>query len=87
MHALVLHVTVHDEEAARRALENEVVPRAKQARGFVGGYWLGLPGAKGLSVLLFDSQDAARTMAEYVQPPGDQVTFDSLEVAEVVAQA
>lgn len=87
MHALVLNVTVHDREAGTRALENQVVPRAKQARGFVGGYWLAMSGGKGLSVLLFETQDAARTMAEYAQPPGDFISFDSLEVAEVVAQA
>lgn len=87
MHALVLHVTLHDRDAAARALESEVVPRAKQARGFVAGYWLAMAGGKGISVLVFDSHDAARTMAEYAQPPGDFITFDSLEVGEVVARA
>jgi hypothetical protein len=87
MYAVVLHVTIHDQAAGERALKNEVVPRASQARGFVAGYWLAMAGGKGLSILVFDSQDAARTMAEYAQPPGDFITFDSLEVAEVVAQA
>lgn len=87
MHAVVLNVTVHDREASTRALENQVVPRAKHARGFLAGYWLAMSGGKGLSVLLFETQDAARAMAEYAQPPGDFISFDSLEVAEVVAQA
>ena len=87
MHAVVLNVTVHDREAGERALREQVVPRTSQARGFVAGYWLAMPGGKGLSVLVFDSQDAARTMAEQAQPPGDFVTFDSLELAEVVAEA
>jgi hypothetical protein len=87
MHAVVLNVTVHDREAGERALREEVVPQTSQARGFVAGYWLAMPGGRGLSLLVFDSQDAARTMAEQAQPPGDFVSFDSLELAEVVAQA
>jgi hypothetical protein len=87
MYAVILHVTIHDPDAAARALQDEVVPRVAQARGFVTGYWLALSGGKGLSVVVFDSQDAARTMAEYAEPPGDFLTFDSLEVAEVAAHA
>jgi hypothetical protein len=87
MHAVVVKVTVHDREAATRALNNQVVPRASEARGFVAGYWVGLPNGKGVSMVVFDSQDSARTMAEQIQPPGDFVTFDSVEVGEVVANA
>jgi hypothetical protein len=87
MHAVVLNVTIHDPEAAGRALRNEVVPRASQARGFVAGYWLAMPDGTGTSILVFDSQDAASAMAEQAQPPGDFVTFDRLEIAEVVASA
>jgi len=87
MHAVVVKATVHDREAATRALTEQVVPRASQARGFVAGYWVGLPNGNGVSVVVFDSQDSARTMAEQVRPPGDFVTFDSVEVGEVVASA
>lgn len=87
MHAVVVNVTVHDREAATRALNDQVVPRASQARGFVAGYWLALPNGKGSSVVVFDSQDAARTVAEELQPGGEFVTFDSVEVAEVMASA
>lgn len=87
MHAVVVSVTVHDREAATRALEKEVVPRISQARGFIAGYWLALPNGKGSSVTVFDSQDAARTVAEQLQPPGDFVTFDSVEVGQVIANA
>jgi hypothetical protein len=87
MHAVVLNVTVHDREAGGRALRDQVVPRASQARGFVAGYWLAMPGGKGLSVVVFDSQDAASALAEQMEPPGDFVTFDQLEIAEVVANA
>jgi hypothetical protein len=87
MYAVIVKVTVHDREAATRELNEQVVPRASQARGFVAGYWVGLPEGKGVSVVVFDSQDAARTMAEQIQAPGDFVTFDSIEVGEVVASA
>jgi hypothetical protein len=86
MHAVVISVSVRDREAAGRALKEEVVPRISQARGFVAGYWLSMPDGRGLSVVVFDSQDAARTMAEQV-PSGQFVTFDSVEVAEVAASA
>jgi hypothetical protein len=87
MHAVVLTVTVHDREAGARVLRDQVVPQVSQARGFVAAYWLAMPGGKGLSVTVFDSQDAASAMAEQAQPPGDFVTFDRLEIAEVVASA
>jgi hypothetical protein len=85
MHAVVIRVSVRDREAAARALD-AVVPRVAQARGFVAGYWLSMPDGKGLSVIVFDSQDSARTMAEQI-PSGEFVTFDSIEVAEVAASA
>lgn len=87
MHAVVVNVTVNDRDAAQRQLNEQVVPRASQARGFVAGYWVALPDGKGVSVVVFDSQDSARTMAEQLQPPGEFVTFDSIEVGEVVANA
>jgi hypothetical protein len=85
MHAVVTSVTVRDREGAAEALK-EMVPRVSQARGFVAGYWLSMPDGKGLSVLVFDSQDAARTVAEQIGP-GEFVDFESIEVAEVAASA
>ena len=87
MHAVVVNVTVNDRDAATSSLHEEVVPRVKQAPGLVAGYWVALPNGKGVSVIVFESEDAARAVAEQVQPPGDFVTFDSVEVAEVVASA
>ena len=87
MHAVVVNTTVHDREAATRTLNSQVVPRLSEARGFVAGYWVALPNGKGTSVAVFDSQDAARTVAEALAPSGDFVTFDSVEVGEVVARA
>ena len=86
MYAVVIRVTVRNREAAGRGLIEEAVPRVSKARGFVAGYWLSMPDGKGLSITVFDSQDAARTMAEGIPTP-EYVTFDSVEVAEVVASA
>jgi hypothetical protein len=88
MHAVVVNVTVHDREAATAQLDNVVVPGVSQAPGFVAGYWVALAGGKGTSVVAFDSEDAARTASEQLQaPPGGFVTFDSVEVGEVVGHA
>ena len=42
---------------------------------------------RGTAVVVFESEDAARSAAAEAQPPGDLMTFDSVEVGEVVANA
>jgi hypothetical protein len=86
MHAVVTRVTIHDPEAAQTALENEVVPRVSGAPGFVAGYWVRLGENKGSAVIVFESEDAARTAAGQIQAP-EPVSFDSVEVGEVAANA
>jgi hypothetical protein len=89
MHAVVVRVTVNDREAATKALRGEVVPRVSQAPGFVAGYWTrSEDGPDGLSMILFESEDAARAAAERI-PQGipDAVTLDSVEIREVVENA
>jgi hypothetical protein len=52
----------------------------------VAGYWVRLAEGKGTSIVVFESEEAARAMAEQVTPPPDgSVTADSVEVGEVVA--
>jgi hypothetical protein len=87
MHAVVVNVTVNDRDAARVELRDQVVPQVSGAPGFVTGYWVGLDGGRGTSVVVFDSEAAARSAAAQAQAPGDFVTFDSVEVGEVVANA
>jgi hypothetical protein len=87
MHAVVLNVTVNDRDAATAALRDQVVPSVSGSPGFVAGYWVGLPGGRGTSVVVFESEEAATTAAAQAQPPGEFVTFDSVEVGEVVASA
>jgi hypothetical protein len=87
MHAVVVRVTVKDAERAQEELQNTVVPRASQAPGFVAGYWT-RSGNNGLSMIVFESEDAARQMAERVpQMVPEFVTFEDAEVREVVGHA
>ena len=91
MHALVVHVSIepgHDEEG-KAQLETNVVPRVKDTPGVVGGYWTqSADGEHGLSLVLFENEQAAKAGAEMAQntPRPDFVTFDKVEVCEVVAQ-
>jgi hypothetical protein len=89
MHAVVVRVSISDTEAAQKALDEVVVPRVSQSPGFVAGYWTrSEDGSNGQSMLVFESEDAARTVAERMGsnvPEG--VTLESADVREVVASA
>lgn len=89
MHAVVVNVTIKDFEGGQRMLESEVVPRVKQAPGFVTGYWTRGEADSGMSMLVFESEEAATGAAEFIrsQPGTDAVTLDNIEVREVVASA
>jgi hypothetical protein len=87
MYAVVLNVTVTDADAATAALRDEVVPQVSRTPGFVAGYWLRLDRRRGTALVVFESEDAARAAAAEAQPPDDLMTFNSVEVGEVVANA
>ena len=87
MHAVVLNVTVNDADAAPAALRDQVVPQVSGTPGFVAGYWVGLDEGRGTTVVVFESEGAARAAAAEAQSPGVFVTFDNVEVGEVVASA
>ena len=89
MHAVVVNVTLSDRQAAEQMLNQDVVPRVSQAPGFQAGYWTWKDNS-GLSMVIFDSEDAANQAANQVQQMVDNATAVSLigvEVREVVAQA
>jgi hypothetical protein len=87
MHAIVVRVTITEQDAALERLRSDVVPRVSQAPGFVNGYWLRKDNS-GLSVLLFDSEDAAKQASERVpENIAEGVTLEGVEMREVVAQA
>ena len=78
------------EDQARKVLQETIAPRARDA-GARAGYWLSAQGGRGVSVTVFDSEEAARHQADQLKvgetplgaPPG--VTFRTVEVREVLA--
>ena len=85
MHAVVVRVTVNDVESAQQVLREKTVPGVSQMPGLVAGYWT-RSGNSGLSMVVFDSEEAANTAGERVPSfIPDAVTLESVEVREVVA--
>ena len=88
MHAVVTRVSINDREAATNQLRENVVPGVSQAPGFVAGYWTRGDDGTGLSMVIFESEEAATNMSERVPSMvPDAVTLESVEVREVVANA
>jgi hypothetical protein len=88
MHAVVVRATIGDAEIAQKGLVEQVVPRVSNAPGLVAAYWTRSDDRKnGVSMIVFDSEDAARGAAEMIRssPPPETVTLDSIEVREVLA--
>ncbi len=91
MHAVIVTATIEPGHAqeVQAQLEATVLPRVKETPGLVTGYWTRSDdGQRGLSVVLFESEQAARAAAELPRsmPPRDFVTIDSVEVREVIAE-
>jgi hypothetical protein len=89
VHAVVVRLTIDDLDRDNQLLEKQVVPRATEAAGFVAGYWT-RSGNSGLSMVVYESEEAARAVAEQIQSmglPDDAITVDGVEVREVVASA
>jgi hypothetical protein len=92
MHAVVVKVNIGDPETAQQGLRDQVIPRVSQAPGFVAGYWTRSDdGHNGMSMIVFDSEEAARGAAKMIQGPEamrpETVTLESVEVREVVGNA
>jgi hypothetical protein len=94
MYGIIAQVKIDpaNEDVARKALLDVVVPTAKSMAGFTNGTWLrALEGDRGISVLLFESEQAALAAAERMRsegpPAGAPVTMESIDVFEVLAQA
>jgi hypothetical protein len=68
-------------------VQANVLPRARQAPGIASGFWMTDMAGATLNVLVFESEDAARSALEPVRtaprPPSMQV--ESVEVYEVLA--
>jgi Protein of unknown function (DUF3110) len=91
VHAVVVHVTISDFDRARQGLQEQIVPAVSQAPGFVAGYWTRSEDNRGVGMAMFESEDAARAVAQMMESQGvpdpDAVSMDSVEVNEVVAHA
>jgi hypothetical protein len=91
MHAVVIKVSIQDDETSLEYLRENIVPGVSQAPGFVAGYWVRLEGGdEGNAVVVFESEDAARAAAGRIREgvgsnPG--VTLKDVSVGEVVANA
>lgn len=87
MHAVVVEVAIKDEDKARAALSQQIVPGVRQLPGVQSGFWLEPKAGQGLSFVLFDSEqhakDAAATVRERVP---DFVDVRSVDVREVIEQ-
>jgi hypothetical protein len=87
MHAVVVTVTINDREAAESELRDQLVPWATHTPEFVTGYWT-IKDDNGLTMLMYESQDAANRMCEQVRSAfPSAVTLDNVEVREVAAHA
>ena len=73
--------------ASGHQVEANVVPRVREAPGIVSGFWMTDTAGATLNVMLFDTEDAARSAVEPARtaprPPSMQV--ESADVYEVLA--
>ena len=93
MFAVLIEVDVAgvDREAGLAVLREHVVPAIMSLPGFTSGTWLpGGPDGRGLSLTLWETEDAARDMAERFGPgssPAASASVVRCEVREVAATA
>ena len=85
MHAVVFEVDMKPEPTGDPDQELDgLVGFIKSLPGFVRGTWA-TDGARGLSFLVFDSEETARGLADSAfAPPDANVTFRSVVTYEVV---
>ena len=87
VYAVVETVTITDFDKARKELQT-MLPNIKQTPGFTGGYWLAPTNGTGMSVTVYETEDAANAVKEQMKPGtklNDYVTVATVEVREVVA--
>ncbi len=88
MHAIAIRVTLKDREKAEAKLREEIVPKVSGAPDFVAGYWTNPGGDKGIAMIVFESEEAATNVMNMIrETPNEYVTFDGIEIAEVIAHA
>ena len=88
MYAVVGRSTIGDFDQARKFLREEGIPRLSQMPGFVSGHWVRLGEDTGASMIIFETEEAARTAKERFEAnPPPTVSPMSLEIGEVLEHA
>jgi heme-degrading monooxygenase HmoA len=88
MHAMVFQVKIHDREEAQRILNEQIVPGVSGAPGFVTGYWVETADDAGISVVVFESEEAVnQAAASGPRPESDALSVESFTIGAVVAHA
>jgi hypothetical protein len=87
MHAVIADVEIQDPEAARKGLEEQVLPMVKSAPGFVAGYWISLDDTHGTSIVVCETKEQALAGAPEQGGSGMGVTFTRVVDGEVLASA
>ena len=91
MYAVIVNVSIADGQfpASRKTLNEQIIPRVKQAPGFVKGYWtVRDDSSQGTSMMIFRTKQDADNAAAMVRdsPPPSGVSLNSTEVREVIAE-
>ena len=90
MYANVVEVSVDTSvDPERKGLNEVVIPRVQQLPGVVVGHWLEPIDGKGLSVVVFETEEAARGAIEAMglkqgASPAPGVTVDRVQTREVI---
>lgn len=91
MYAAFVTVTIDPgkDAEAQAMLASQVVPMVKQSEGLIAGYWGEPLDGKGLSVVIFDTEEHARAAAPPagMRPPGSPVVVDTVDFREIIATA
>ena len=84
MHAVVGRSTIQDFDQARKFLREEGIPRLSQMPGFVSGHCTNFHENGGASMIIFETEEAARAAKERFEiDPPPSVTPVSIEIGEV----
>jgi hypothetical protein len=86
MHAALVTVTIDPDQApaAAAALTNDILPRITSSPGFLSGYWLEPIDGQGFSMILFDTEEHARSgLAPLSDTAAPGVTIDAVEIRRV----
>ena len=85
MHAVVFQVDMNEGWEESSELE-QISQSLRSMPGFIRGTWT-TDGKRGLSFIVFESEEAARALADDSSgPPLTSVTFRSVDVYDVVAE-